>query len=296
MKKIINSKVNEILNYLMDAGINAGKEACIMFMEEVIEQIKNSNNHMENENWVMTKEVYMDTCSLMHPGAEKFFLKYVPLFEKYGKKINTLSCCIREIEKHLSSDDYNTRNLAQKAKSNIDKLIKAGLLNVVDYSDDVFADGDFAAVFVKKRIKEEILFITQDGDLSIDIYNLNDMRSIKGHEIIVQALDYDGGVVTNPKLAEYLGADKDFDYDEEDDIEENNSHFVDIPEENCANVSQPRHEIWESIGREHEISPNSKYQYLVNGIPADEAVVNKLFGNVNAAIAAGEPIIVERVM
>ena len=291
----------ESLNSFIEASISAGKEAWTIFMDEIANQMS-SNDSSQSEEEFLKQEVYIDTCSFMHQGAEQFFLGYVPLFEQYGKKFNTLSCCIREIEKHLSSDDYNTRNLAQKAKSNIDKLIKAGLLNVVDYSEDVFADADFAAVFIKKRIQEEILFITQDSDLSIDIYNLNNMRSIKGYDITVRSLDDDGDLILNSKLDEYLNSsdkvtdeEPEAEYDEafEDDaFDDRNQKYggatktKNLINNNREQESQPQHSVWEILGRTYEFTSNPGYnRYVINGYEVDE---NTAISYLNNALAAGE--------
>lgn len=166
-----------------------------------------STNHYANEDLLYNKEIYLDTSSLMCDEADCFFVKVIPLLECYGTPINTLSCCIREINKHLNSDDYDKYRKALKAKERIERLLEAGLLNIIDYSSDVFADADFLSYFSKRRIHTEILFISQDGNLSVDVHKLNESRSVTGHDITVKKIDVNGNLATNRLLEEYLDED-----------------------------------------------------------------------------------------
>ena len=196
--KNFNSLFNAFVNDVLE---NVFAESPYDFDEQA------TTNRYSNEDLLHNKEIYLDTSSFMCEEADRFFLKVIPLLEQYGTPINTLSCCIREINKHLNSDDYDKYHKALNAKERIEKLIDAGLLNIIDYSSDTFADADFLAYFSKRRIHTEILFISQDGNLSVDVHKLNESRSVSGHDIVVKKIDVNGNLATNHLLEEYLDDD-----------------------------------------------------------------------------------------
>lgn len=181
---IIDSVYNELEKNLNDVG-------------EI--HVTEDLEHLVKENYI-----YMDTCSFMYYNTDKFLIKIVPLLERWNKKIYTFSCCIREINKHINGNDKEKYEGALRAKSFIGRLKKSNLLQVIDYSDDIFADPDFLSYFIKKRINEKILFITQDGDLSIDAYRLNEQKSIKGQFITVKSIDKYGNLCDNYQLSDYM--------------------------------------------------------------------------------------------
>jgi hypothetical protein len=51
------------------------------------------------------------------------------------------------------------------------------------------------------------IFISQDGDLSVDVHKLNESRSVDGHNIVVKKINANGNLSTNHKLEEYLDDD-----------------------------------------------------------------------------------------
>ncbi len=187
--------------------------------ENEFEEIKNAFNDADNgtsdlEALVKNNTVYMDTCSFMYYNADKFLIKIVPILERWNKKIYTFSCCIREINKHINGNDKEKYEGALRAKDAIYRLKRSNLLQVIDYSSDTFADPDFLAYFTKKRINEKILFITQDGDLSIDAYKLNEQKSIKGQLITVKSIDKYGNLCDNYNLSDYIEEEEDDDDDD----------------------------------------------------------------------------------
>jgi hypothetical protein len=234
-------------NSFFDAFVNDVLENVLAGMESSFNN-QTSTNDFSNEDLFLNKEVYLDTSSFMYDEADRFFIKIVPLLERYGKPINTLSCCIREINKHLNSDDYDKYHKALQAKERIERLLEAGLLNIIDYSNDVFADADFLAYFSKRRIYTEILFISQDGNLSIDVYKLNESRSVDGHDIVVKKINANGSLSTNHKLEEYLDEGPQITDDYFDDgryykTVMNNSGGINIAAANIKEVKIRRHEV-----------------------------------------------------
>ncbi|MBE6105319.1 hypothetical protein [Anaerovibrio lipolyticus] len=241
-----------------------------------------------DENLIMGKEIYLDTSSLMCKDADAFLVKYIPYMEQYGKRFNTLSCCIREINKHLKSNETYKRAKALIAKERIDKLLAANLLNVIDYSGDVFADADFISYFNKKRINEEVLFVSQDGNLSVDVYRLNEMQSVHGHEIMVRTIGRGGELALNSRLENFISDDKCNEYDDQTDFTASspeNQYENDMPQ------TSTNYGFMESIERGYGFLPDYNHKYSINGIEANENEVVALINNLNNAAATGEIIV-----
>ncbi len=241
-------------------------------LENVYEEINasfdnyESREYCDNEDLLLSKEIYLDTSSFMCNEADMFFMKVVPLLERYGKQINTLSCCIREVNKHLNSNDYDKYNKALQAKERIEILNNSNLLNVIDYSDDVFADADFLSYFSKKRIHEEILFISQDGNLSMDVFKLNEMRSVNGYDIVVKTINQDGALMTHYKIEQYLEDDYEDDFCNEEHnctIINNNTSGVNISAHEIGAIKTENHEIFvENVYSNHDKSPKTFWLHI----------------------------------
>ena len=280
---------------------NILKDLAKCVLDNVYEEISNALEDCDfsrmnaEENPIKDKEIYLDTSSLMCKDADAFLVKYIPYMEQYGKQFNTLSCCIREINKHLKSNDYDKRAKAVATKERVDKLLAANLLNVIDYSGDVFADADFISYFNKKRIHEEVLFVSQDGDLSVDVYRLNEMQSVQGHEIMVRAIGHGGELAINSRLENFISNDYEYDacneYEEQTDFTANSPviHYGEEMPPTGTNLG-----FMASISNGYGRMSDSGYKYCINGVEVDENEYANFINTINAAIDAGEPIIAER--
>lgn len=218
-----------------------------LFEKDYFEDMDNETNEFNDlELLVKDNVVYMDTSSFMYFNVDEFLVKIIPILECWNKKIYTLSCCIREINKHINNNDREKREKALKAKDFIYRLRGSNLLHVIDYSEDTFADADFLSYFMKKRIKERILFITQDGDLSVDAYNLNKLQSVNGQFITVKSIDKYGNLCDNYNLRNYIddenneNSDDDFYYNdkcENVNFINNNSGGINICAHSIDNIN-----------------------------------------------------------
>ena len=66
------------------------------------------------ENYIKTKYIFIDTCSLLEPSSYIFWSYAMEFLEKYNKKITIPYKCIEEIERHEKNLD--NQSLAKKAK------------------------------------------------------------------------------------------------------------------------------------------------------------------------------------
>ena len=145
------------------------------------------------EDYAKNWKIFMDTCSILHFAADKFWLNIIPLLRQYQNKIIIPLRSIEELQKHES----NTRDseLAKNAKNCLrlmKKLINAGFVEIRGEQGDNFADNVFQVVFTKFRMTYKLLLITQDNDLAKDIIALNSNKSVRANPVQVKRINQYG--------------------------------------------------------------------------------------------------------
>ena len=145
------------------------------------------------EDYVKDWKIFMDTCSILHFAADKFWMNILPLLRQYQNKVIVPLRSIEELQKH----EANTGNseLAENAKNCLrvlNKLIKAGFVEIRGEQGDNFADNVFQVVFTKFRITHKLLLITQDNDLAKDIIALNSNKSVRANPVHVKRINQYG--------------------------------------------------------------------------------------------------------
>lgn len=138
------------------------------------------------KNWV----IFVDTCSILHDSANKFWNNIIPFLRYYNKKvIVTLRVC-DELEKHSKNvSDIQLANSANEAKKIVKQLEQAGFIEIRGEQNDNFADNVFQVVFTKFRMSHKLLLITQDNNLAQDILLLNDSKSVKANPVNVKRIN-----------------------------------------------------------------------------------------------------------
>lgn len=158
----------------------------------------NSNNkeaYARNrmESYVKDYKIFMDTCSILHSAADKFWKNIVPLLEQYGNKIIIQRRVIEELQKHEAN--LQKPDLAKNSTRSlniIQQLRKAGLIELRGEESDNFADHVFLVVFSKFRMTHKLLLITEDKKLAMDIIALNKNRSVKANDVNVRRINQYG--------------------------------------------------------------------------------------------------------
>lgn len=145
------------------------------------------------EDYVKDWKIFMDTCSILHFAADKFWMNILPLLRQYQNKVIVPLRSIEELQKH----EANTGNseLAENAKNCLrvlNKLIKAGFVEIRGEQGDNFADNVFQVVFTKFRMTHKLLLITQDNDLAKDIIALNSNKSVRANPVHVKRINQYG--------------------------------------------------------------------------------------------------------
>lgn len=149
-----------------------------------------SREKEELESYTRSWKIFIDTCSLLHPSADKFWLNIIPLLHQNQNKIIVLWRSLEELENH--SNNNEKRDLASNAKNClkiVKQLINAGVIELRGESTDNFADNVFQVVFTKFRINNKLLLITQDNDLAKDIIALNNNKSVKAIPVQVKKIN-----------------------------------------------------------------------------------------------------------
>ena len=152
------------------------------------------------ETCVRDYKMFIDTSSLLEPGAENFLQKIYSFLQRYGKSlIVPLSVCL-ELQKLAENPGYcrekypdnpNLNKTAIRMFKRIMQMRDSKLVIVLgDKNDGDFADKVFINVFTNFRTKYNLLLITQDHDLAADIMQLKDSRAVRGvKKILVQRID-----------------------------------------------------------------------------------------------------------
>ena len=144
------------------------------------------------ERFVTSSIVFIDTCSLMHKNAEKLTNELEPILQANKKKIIVPVRVMDELHKHTNSPIPHTQAGAERAIILLTRLNENKLIDFRGEESDNFADNVFYSVFAKHRIQHRLLLITQDGDLAMDILQLNESKSVKGYPIKVKRINHFG--------------------------------------------------------------------------------------------------------
>lgn len=158
--------------------------------------LENNQNEKENygknllENYVKDWKIFIDTCSILHISANKFWSNIIPYLYQYKNKIIIPYKCIEELQNHSKKTSNPT--LARKSKDSlivIKKLNDGNFIDIRGEQNDNFADNVFQVVFTKFRMQYKLLLITQDNNLAKDILSLNNNKSVQANIIHVKKIN-----------------------------------------------------------------------------------------------------------
>ena len=69
------------------------------------------------EFYVREWKIFMDTCSLLHPAADQFWMHVIPLLEKYSARVIVPLRSVEELQKHAANRE--NRDLARRANTTL---------------------------------------------------------------------------------------------------------------------------------------------------------------------------------
>ena len=138
-------------------------------------------------------KIFMDTCSILHFAADKFWMNIIPLLRQYQSKVIIPLRSIEELQKHeANTGKPELAENAKKCLKILNQLITAGFVEIRGEQGDNFADNVFQVVFTKFRMTHKLLLITQDNDLAKDIIALNSNKSVRANPVHVKRINQYG--------------------------------------------------------------------------------------------------------
>ncbi|MBR1647213.1 MAG: zinc-ribbon domain containing protein [Selenomonadaceae bacterium] len=152
--------------------------------------------------------IFIDTCSFLEETMYDFFQNIVPILEREQKTVIVPLAVCQELERFANNpaecrkehpDNPNLNKLAIHACETINVLKRANIVQIfADPDDKKFADNIFLYVFLKIRLKYNVLFITQDNGLAHDACDIfKDSRSVKGVKKILVCKIVKNGYLKN---------------------------------------------------------------------------------------------------
>lgn len=137
--------------------------------------------------------IYIDTCSILNTDRFVKFLETSRIvFLKHNKTLHITNAVMKEIEKHACGDNLAKKENAEKALSIIAKNEDIFFIEN-DRKDECesFADPEIFETLLKGRNHSQLL-ISNDRDLTSDVYKLNFMDSFHSNRISVCYLNFYG--------------------------------------------------------------------------------------------------------
>lgn len=140
------------------------------------------------------KMIFIDTSSLLHPGAEMFLQESTVELLESGQKLIIPFAVITELNKKaLQSSDID---LARRARSVLQSILNYKEMGVIavygDDNDGNFADNVFHKIAAMFALQRELVFITQDYKLGQDLLMMTHMDSVRNRRISVYKIDAQG--------------------------------------------------------------------------------------------------------
>ena len=140
--------------------------------------------------------IFIDTSSLLEPGADRFWEKIIPYLERECAKVIILYAVYNELRVHCVQKDPSKPDLnaiAINAKNNLLRLHRDKYILFCGKRTDTFADHVFLMRFRKYMLDYNLMLITQDKNLASDILNIGKSKSVKTqNRIMVACINIDG--------------------------------------------------------------------------------------------------------
>jgi serine/threonine protein kinase len=125
--------------------------------------------------WGPDLRLFADTSSLMEPGSATCFEALVPQLRQHGLKLIVPERVIGELRQMTGARE----SLAAEGLKIITKLGTEDVVDLRGEQDDGYVDNLFQAVFVRFRLRYDLVLITQDRALAQDILALNDANAVQ---------------------------------------------------------------------------------------------------------------------
>lgn len=153
--------------------------------------------------------ILIDTCSLINTPVDCFLQHAAPYLKEYGKQVIVFQSVVRELEKYQNNpkgvDKEAARERVEYIKELLERYCRMGVLRIdADENDSEVADQVFLSRITNLRVKYNIMLITQDRTLAIEVSNLGYSLSVRGiKKIYVRTISDDGYLMCIPGIRKY---------------------------------------------------------------------------------------------
>ena len=236
------------------------------------------------EKSIKQNKVFIDTCSILSEQADKFWGHVVPLLQREGKHIVVPKRVYEEVAKFATNPELcaqkspTLNQRAKKALNTLGLLRKAKLIEVYGEPTDNFADNVFQTVFTQYRMKYNLMLITQDHNLAVEIEQIGKSKSVKSqYRIQVERINYYGflsrfGDDTPPKGTKYT-----------DRNEEETIHKQGGPQEEAKIPDEERFAFAKTVEKVNGMMKPSQ-------VPAEGDTVSAVRGDIKQTIRLGPKV------
>lgn len=133
---------------------------------------------------IVSDIIMVDTCSLIHDGFREMLSHGEEQFIQNHRKLFVLHSAVSELEKLTITGETALRKDARCTLDFINVLIKRHLLIVVGESQNALInDAQIMEYILRYRSVKRIAVITQDNDLTEDLFQMNQLKSFQGNEL-----------------------------------------------------------------------------------------------------------------
>lgn len=138
--------------------------------------------------------IYIDTCSLRHPGMPKFYDHVKHILERQGKKLVCPQKVWEEVKKYMGGNAVEDEE-CRRAKKYLQKLFIRGVLDLkpAEEYESSHADHGIKADFNKYYMTKRMFLITNDYELAANVLDINNDASVHSRYKIHAAFISDDG-------------------------------------------------------------------------------------------------------
>lgn len=159
------------------------------------------NDYYIGELGKVNKERYIDTSTIMNTKRlAKFIEKAKESLIANNIKIKVSKPVIEELTKHSLRNDETRKRLAIRGLQLISENKEIFEIEGLDEEMDkkVFADKELLATIMNNRSSRSQMLITNDKNLAIDAYKINNLKSVNGGVVYVCYIDEEGELQKSP--------------------------------------------------------------------------------------------------
>ena len=194
LARAMHIDTDELSQLLMQHGIvprnDCLNEAQTRQLMRILQEQSSNAEQQSQKNLEMVTDRYVlliDTCSLLSPKCPGFLSHLIPLLKKKNKQLIVPSSVVAELTK-LKKTRIDLSAQIHQLLFRLAALRRESLICVYG-SNETFGDRQFLETAIHFMTNSELLVITQDRQLSMDLIEQNRLRSVQGHSIAVSRIN-----------------------------------------------------------------------------------------------------------